>query len=327
MPLKTVSENERRAIFTQVASEIGIRPDMIEKDYWVSWVLNRIFEHEKLKTILLFKGGTSLSKAFQAINRFSEDIDLLLDLHEVAGQNESFDKERTRNAINTFKSKTSKNTQVYVTEKLKPLLEDLLGEYCRIISDETDACNLFIEYPGVFEKDAYIRSNIKLEIGAFAEGTPFAPQTIQSYAAQKIPALQEKCSDIPTVSVERTFWEKITVLHYLHHLPEDKATPSRHSRHMYDIYMLANSPYKQQILSAKDLLASIIEFDRKFYPKRGVNYDTMTLATLNLLPAEIRQKDLEKDYMQMGDMIYGDKPDWSQLQTFLSKLEDEIRTL
>ena len=327
MPLKTVSENERRAIFTQVASEIGIRPDMIEKDYWVSWVLNKIFEHEKLKTILLFKGGTSLSKAFQAINRFSEDIDLLLDLHEVAGQNESFDKERTRNAINTFKSKTSKNTQVYVTENLKPLLEDLLGEYCRIISDETDACNLFIEYPGVFEKDAYIRSNIKLEIGAFAEGTPFAPQTIQSYAAQKIPALQEKCSDIPTVSVERTFWEKITVLHYLHHLPKDKATPSRHSRHMYDIYMLANSPYKQQILSAKDLLASIIEFDRKFYPKRGVNYDTMTLATLNLLPAEIRQKDLEKDYMQMGDMIYGDKPDWSQLQTFLSKLEDEIRTL
>lgn len=327
MPLKTVSENERRAIFTQVASEIGIRPDMIEKDYWVSWVLNKIFEHEKLKTILLFKGGTSLSKAFQAINRFSEDIDLLLDLHEVAGRDESFDKERTRNAINTFKSKTSKNTQVYVTENLKPLLEDLLGEYCRIISDETDACNLFIEYPGVFEKDAYIRSNIKLEIGAFAEGTPFAPQTIQSYAAQKIPALQEKCSDIPTVSVERTFWEKITVLHYLHHLPEDNVTPSRHSRHMYDIYMLANSPYKQQILSAKDLLASIIEFDRKFYPKRGVNYDTMTLATLNLLPAEIRQKDLEKDYMQMGDMIYGDKPDWSQLQTFLSKLEDEIRTL
>lgn len=327
MPLKTVSENERRAIFTQVASEIGIRPDMIEKDYWVSWVLNKIFEHEKLKTILLFKGGTSLSKAFQAINRFSEDIGLLLDLHEVAGRDESFDKKRTRNAINTFKSKTSKNTQVYVTENLKPLLEDLLGEYCRIISDETDACNLFIEYPGVFEKDAYIRSNIKLEIGAFAEGTPFAPQTIQSYVAQKIPALQEKCSDIPTVSVERTFWEKITVLHYLHHLPEDKATPSRYSRHMYDIYMLANSPYKQQILSAKDLLASIIEFDRKFYPKHGVNYDTMTLATLNLLPAEIRQKDLEKDYMQMGDMIYGDKPDWSQLQTFLSKLEDEIRTL
>lgn len=66
MPLKTVSEKERRAIFTQVASEIGIRPDMIEKDYWVSWVLNRIFEHEKLKKILLFKGGTSLSKAFLA---------------------------------------------------------------------------------------------------------------------------------------------------------------------------------------------------------------------------------------------------------------------
>ena len=327
MPLKTVSEKERRAIFTQVASEIGIRPDMIEKDYWVSWVLNRIFEHEKLKKILLFKGGTSLSKAFHAINRFSEDIDLLLDLHEVADQNETFDKERTRNAINKFKSKTSKNTQVYVTEQLKPLLENLLGEYCNITSEETDGCNLFIDYPGVFEKDAYIRSNIKLEVGAFALGTPFALQTIDSYVAQTIPALQEKCSDIPTVSVERTFWEKITILHYLHHLPENKPTPPRHSRHMYDIYMLAKSPYMQQILSAKDLLVSIIGFDRKFYSKPGVDYDAVTLATLNLLPAEIRQKDLEKDYMQMRDMIYGDVPDWSQLQTFLSKLEGEIRTL
>ena len=91
--------------------------------------------------------------------------------------------------------------------------------------------------------------------------------------------------------------------------------------------MLANSPYMQQILSAKDLLTSIIEFDRKFYPKRGVDYDTMTLATLNLLPAGIRQKDLEKDYIQMGDMIYGEIPRWEDLINSIGMLEEVFKVI
>ena len=127
MNLYDASDIERRAVFVEAAAGIGIRQDMIEKDFWVSWVLNRMFNDEELARIFLFKGGTSLSKAFNCIRRFSEDIDLLLALSEVSEPGESFLKERSRNAINTFKSKTGKRTAAYVKEILKPRLSALLA--------------------------------------------------------------------------------------------------------------------------------------------------------------------------------------------------------
>jgi len=114
MNLYDAPDAERRAVFVEAAAGLGIRQDMIEKDFWVSWVLNRMFNDEELARIFLFKGGTSLSKAFNYIRRFSEDIDLLLALSEVSDSGESFLKERSRNAINTFKSKTGKRTAAYM---------------------------------------------------------------------------------------------------------------------------------------------------------------------------------------------------------------------
>ena len=130
MELHDASDAERRAVFIEAAAEIGIRQDMIEKDFWVSWVLNRIFRDERLARIFLFKGGTSLSKAFNCIRRFSEDIDLLLALAEVSDPGETFDKERSRNAVNTFKSKTGKRTVAYINDILQPRLSTLLAPYC-----------------------------------------------------------------------------------------------------------------------------------------------------------------------------------------------------
>lgn len=324
--LKTVSITERRAVFTKVADDIGIRVDMIEKDYWVSWVLNQLFFDPKTASILLFKGGTSLSKAYNVIYRFSEDIDLLLDLREVSDENESFEKSRSRNAINTFKAKISKNTAAYVNDFLRPCIQDRLGKYCNLERGETPG-DLFISYPAVFASDSYIRPNIKLEIGAVAEGTPFAPQKISSYVAQKLPQLPEKLSDIPTVSIERTFWEKISILHYLHFLPEEKPMPLRHSRHFYDVYMLANSQYKQAVFAGKRLLDTIVSFDSKFYPKRGVDYEVMNLKTLCLTPQSSRIKDLQNDYAMMQEMIYGPAPSWKELLDFIACLEEEIRAI
>ena len=324
--LKTVSITEMRAIFTKIAGDVGIRFDMIEKDYWVSWVLNQLFLDPKTASVLLFKGGTSLSKAYNAIYRFSEDIDLLLDLREVSDENESFEKSRSRNAINTFKAKIGKNTAAYVNDFLRPRIQDRLGEYCKLETGE-DPCNLFISYPGVFASDSYIRSSIKLEIGAVAEGTPFIFRKIRSYVAQKLPQLPEKLADIPTVSIERTFWEKITILHYLHFLPEDSPMPLRHSRHFYDVFMLANSQYKQALFEGRYLLDSIVSFDRKFYPKRGVDYDVMNLKTLYLTPQSGRIKDLQNDYAMMREMIYGQPPTWNELSEFIYTLQEKIRAI
>ena len=327
MKLHEASENERRAVFIEAAAGIGIRQDMIEKDFWVSWVLNRMFGDDELARIFLFKGGTSLSKAFQCIRRFSEDIDLLLSLSEVSDPGESFDKERSRNAINTFKSKTGKRTAAYVTDVLQPRLAALLAPYCSVIQDTDEPNNLYVNFPSVFSASGYIRPDIKLEIGAFAEGTPFAPAKIRSYAAEQFAELAEECVNIPTVSVARTFWEKITILHYLNFLPTEKATPLRLSRHYYDVYMLANSEYREQIYAAAPLLDEIIAFDRKFYPKPGVDYEKMNLRTLRLLPPPSRITDLERDYSQMQEMIFGEKPTWQDLLQILNRLERGLHLL
>ena len=306
---------------------IGIRQDMIEKDFWVAWVLNRLFGDEEIAKVFLFKGGTSLSKAYHCIQRFSEDIDLLLDLRCVSDPGESFDKERSRNAINTFKSKTGKRTAEYINETLLPRMSALLAPYYTVIREPDEPNNLYVKFPSVFSSLGYIRPNIKLEIGAFAVETPFAPAKIRSYVAEQFPEFSETGADVPTVSVERTFWKTTTILHYLNFQPPESATPLRHSRHYYDVFMLANSKYREQIFSASALLGEIIASDRKFYPKRGVDYDAMSLSTLKLLPPPRRTADLAKDYQQMQDMIFGDRPTWNELLEILTSLEGNLHSL
>lgn len=327
MKLHEASENERRAVFVEAAAGIGIRQDMIEKDFWVAWVLNRLFGDEEIAKVFLFKGGTSLSKAHHCIRRFSEDIDLLLDLRCVSDPGESFDRERSRNAINTFKSKTGKRTAAYVADVLQPRLAALLAPYCTVIQDPDEPNNLYVRFPSVFSSLGYIRPDIKLEIGAFAVGTPFAPTKIRSYAAEQFAELSEDGVDIPTVSVARTFWEKITILHYLNFLPTEKATPLRLSRHYYDVFMLANSEYREQIYAAAPLLNEIIAFDRKFYHKPGVDYDNINLRTLRLSPPPSRIADLEHDYSQMHEMIFGKKPTWAEILQLFTVVENDLHFL
>lgn len=327
MSLKSASSTERKAVFIETSARIGIRPDMVEKDFWVSWVLNQFFGHDRIAKVFLFKGGTSLSKAYNSIKRFSEDIDLLLDLREVSDPGETFEKERSKNAINTFKSKTAKRTAAYIKENLLPELIPLLAPYCAVTQTPDEPENLYVKFPSVFSVSGYIRPDIKLEIGAFAKGTPFAPMKIHSYVSEQFPALAENSIAIPTVSISRTFWEKITVLHYLYFLPVDRDTPLRHSRHYYDIFMLAHSPHRDHIYASAKLLKSIIEFDRKFYVKKGVNYDEMNLQTLHLFPAENRIGDLRRDYQQMQEMIFGEKPTWDELMNFIRTIETELHGL
>ena len=210
---------------------------------------------------------------------------------------------------------------------MKPRLSALLAPYCTVVQEPDEPNDLYVKFPSVFSVSGYIRPDIKLEIGAFAEGTPFAPAKIRSYVSEQFAELPEASVSIPTVSIARTFWEKITVLHYLNFLPSEKATPMRFSRHYYDVFMLANSEYREKIYASASLLNEIIAFDRKFYQKPGVDYDKMDLRTLRLSPPPSRIADLEQDYSQMQEMIFGEKPTWQVLLQFLSTLEKDLHLL
>lgn len=212
-------------------------------------------------------------------------------------------------------------------EVLKPRLSALLAPYCKVVQEPNEPNNLYIRFSSVFSASSYIRPDIKLEIGAFAEGTPFAPAKIRSYVSEQFAELPEESVNIPTVSIARTFGEKITVLLYLNFLPSEKATPMRLSRHYYDVFMLANSEYRKKIYAAASLLNEIVAFDRKFYQKPSVDYGKMDLRTLRLSPPSSRIADLEQDYSQMQEMIFGENPTWQTLLLFLAVLEKELQSL
>ncbi len=161
-----------------------------------------------------------------------------------------------------------------------------------------------------------------------AEWMPSHEEEITPFAAEKYPGLFDQASTaVLTVDVERTFWEKTTILHKIANFPEGKAIPPRYARHMYDVYCMGNSYVKELAFKRKELLEKDVVFKQKFYYAKSAHYETATLKEIALLPPERLLKDLESDYAAMKNMIYGDMPDFRTLMAYLSHLQGEIHEL
>src|SRR5690606_16061013 len=130
---------------------------------------------------------------------------------------------------------------------------------------------------------------------------------------------------VPTISIERTFWEKLTILHAEAHRPKEKPLPSRYARHYYDVHCLAQSGYAEQLLSSTTLLADVVAFKQKFYPAAWANYQTATAGGLTLMPSAFHQKSLEADYRAMAEMIFGPLPEFTEILKTLRELEAQLR--
>ena len=151
---------------------------------------------------------------------------------------------------------------------------------------------------------------------------------VTPFAAEKYPAIfMQKETSVLTIDVERTFWEKVTILHKIAHFPEGKVLPSRYARHLYDVYNLGNSWVKESAFERKELLEKDVAFKQKFYYAKGAHYETATLGSIILLPGESIHKALAEDYQAMRNMIYGDIPDFEDILAFLEKLQAEIHEL
>ena len=130
-----------------------------------------------------------------------------------------------------------------------------------------------------------------------------------------------------TIDVERTFWEKLTILHKIANFPEGKPLPARYARHLYDVYNMGNSWVKEIAFKRKELLEKDVTFKQKFYYAKGAHYETATLENIMLVPGERIHKELEDDYQAMRNMIYGNIPEFKDILVFLEKLQEEIHGL
>lgn len=322
------SEQERNELFTLTAAKRGISSiAIIEKDFWVCWTLKQLFEHPELAKLLIFKGGTSLSKVYGLIRRFSEDVDLVLDWRAVSRDQDPM-AERSKRQQNRVNEDLNERAIHYIAETMMPWLQDALGSHCELdmATGEKDQGHVvWVKYPRT-EAPAGILPYIQLEIGPLASWLPHSEHRVTPYAAEDFPQLfEEPQCKVRAIDAERTFWEKATILHHEAHRPEASPVPPRYSRHYYDLCLMAgDDALKKASLEKADLLASVVEFKKKFYPRSWANYDAAASGSLKLIPPVHVLSAMEKDYESMQEMIFGDRPSFDEIISSLKALEEEI---
>ena len=320
-----LSDIERKEVFSETANIKSISPAIIEKDFWVCWTLKRVFEHPTLSKLLMFKGGTSLSKVFHLIERFSEDIDMILDWRLVSSQDPLEHLSKTKQ--DKLNKEINKHAIEYIADELLPLIQETIEPTCSCSIDNENPHNINIKYPSAFSDD-YLRPEVLLEIGPLASWLPSDSYSIRPYAAEAFPDVirQAECK-VNAIKAERTFWEKATILHHEAYRPGANPQPSRYSRHYYDMYMMANSKIKEIALNNLSILEDVVDFKKRFYPRGWANYDLAKPGTIKLIPNDHILENLKKDYKAMENMIYGDYPDFNELISGIRLLEQEINNL
>lgn len=173
-----------------------------------------------------------------------------------------------------------------------------------------------------------ILQSIRLEIGALAAWTPAVERTVTPYIFEYYPKLaQIPTISVTTSSVERTFWEKVTILHHEANRPEELDMPMRYSRHYYDLYCIAQSAYKAAALRQLNLLQKVVVFKMKFYPRAWAKYEEAVPGSIKLVPPNFRFEALRNDYESMIEMLFGKYPAFDELMQSISRLETEINQI
>lgn len=321
-----LEDQEREELFSEAAAKMNVHPAIVEKDFWVVWVLSKIFSDERLKKVLMFKGGTSLSKVFGLIGRFSEDIDLILDWREVTQENPAETRE-SRNQQNRLNEEIDTQAIAYIRNVLLPAISELVAPQCTCSIDEKDGHNIIITYPAAFS-EGYLRPQILLEIGPLASWLPSSEYEISAYAVEQFPTLFDvHTCKVHAIDAKRTFWEKATILHQESNRGEDKPLPLRYSRHYYDLALMARSEVKDEALADLKLLENVVAFKKQFYYVAWAHYEEAVPGSLRLLPHEAHIEDLKKDYKAMQNMIFEKKLSFEEIIETLQHLEEEINRL
>jgi hypothetical protein len=333
---------DRAALFGETGASRGVGNLIIEKDFWVCWTLKRLFElHDKGAPTLVFKGGTSLSKAYDAIRRFSEDIDLSLDRADLGYTGER-DPEKdgiSRKRAGKLIEDLVGDVERHIAESLLPALHAAivrhLGEPTdggwSLEIDAQDAQTVNFHYPAALPQAeyagmAYITPRVKLELGARGDPWPTEKKVIRPYAAEDFPDFFEDPDCTVTVlSARRTFWEKATALHAEAHRPAESQTPQYFSRHYYDLAMLLDTEEGRAAATDFALLEQVAKHKSVFFRSGWASYDTAQPGTLRLMPPEARIKDLRADYRDMAPMMFDDTPlPFDEVLVRVWKLQDAV---
>jgi Nucleotidyl transferase AbiEii toxin, Type IV TA system len=337
------SDEERRDLFVGAANRLRTNEQNIEKDFWVCWTLDALFnELEAGGPRLLFKGGTSLSKGYGLIERFSEDIDITV-FREDIGQPATFEElealsGKKRNArLEAIKSACQTYIQGPMLERLSVLLRQTLqatnlnADRARVEADpdDPDGQSLLLWYPtSTVEGNAYIRRAIKIESGAKSALDPHTPVVVKPYIADDLSNLDLAIGNVTTVDPSRTFWDKIVILHGLRRWwdrrGELRGGGQRVSRHYYDVYRLLASKTGRKATEDAAMAEDCVRHARMFFNRPDLDLASAVPGSFVLTPHDGMLADLRRDYEAMSGMVFGPIPTVDAVVAGIGELEQSI---
>jgi predicted nucleotidyltransferase component of viral defense system len=327
-----LSDVQRRTVITQASARTGINANLIEKDWWICQVLRALYSLESAGSFS-FKGGTSLSKCWHLIDRFSEDIDI-----GIAREYLGFEGELSKTQIS---DKLRRAACSFVREKLQYELHDALVKigitenlfqiHVNITPiTTTDPEVIEVAYPSLFETNPYIRSVVKIEVSGRSMSEPVEEMMLRPVVDEEFPdaAFVGDSFKVRAVLPERTFLEKVFLLHEEFAKPTENIRIERMSRHMYDIGQILETPIAGRALSDENLYRQVVLHRRTFIGLRGFDYDTLAPSRLSIMPLDSVKEAWRNDYEQMRTtMIYGESLPFDALLERLKELNDRINHL
>jgi hypothetical protein len=325
-----LGDDERRQYIEQAAIQRNMSPVVLEKDFWVCWLLGILFESEFAEN-LVFKGGTSLSKVFGVVARFSEDIDLSLTpaylrLPEAG---------KSRNQAHKWMKLAESKCAAAVQNQIMPALEAESAKLLRaskqksfefVIDPHTNSPLILFHYPSLQPPGfAYLQRSVRLEFGSLTDQQPAGTHPVRPWLAEVFPNafLDWNCA-VVALEVERTFWEKATILHTEYFRPAATPTPDRLSRHYADAAALFEYPPASQAIAMGELRDRVVAWKSRFFGSAWANYDKAKPGSFRIVPSAERQPDLRRDYQHMREMYFSEPRSFDELLAVLGELEARV---
>lgn len=321
-----MSPRDRRLACLQAEERMGLQAASVEKDLWVCWTLRELASIPDLGSLLTFKGGTSLSKAWRLIQRFSEDIDLVVDREPLGfGGDSSPEKAPSKSQRKRRLKELAEASRAWIRERLRPALVERittsvgpLGPWSLEVDlDAEDEQSLLFRYPGVFgaSEACYVRPAVKIELGARSDDWPSENRAITPYLAEALPDVAPDAAfSFPTLAVERTFWEKAMLLHEETFRPADKPRRPRLARHYYDLWCLITRGVAEKAAGDRALFERVAEHRQVFFNWSWMDYGTLRPGSMRLLPTEAHLPSWRQDYQAMsGAMFFGKVPAFDEV--------------
>ena len=329
--IQNLDENARRISMNQASLNSGITSKAIEKDWWVTLVLRMLFT-SKYAQYFAFKGGTSLSKGWGIIDRFSEDIDIALN-SEAFGMpykdkpSKTFVEQLRREGC-LFTSNEIATELLTQFEKLQIPIElfSIEAEAVRKDMPDTDPQTIYVNYKSLYEPNPYLPDRVKIEFSVRSQKEPKDSRIMRTLLNNYFPneIYGEESFEVTTIQPSRTFIEKILLLHEEYNREDDsKMRTYRMSRHYYDLYRI-NKEYSNT-LSDISFIEDIIEHRKLYSRLRHFNYSTLCIGQISIIPAETILMKLKSDYDEMAkEMMYGDVPTFAEVVDVVRTIQDSF---